>query len=78
MACAPCSALCARLGVVCAAGCCVRGWVLCVRLALCAALCAFFRLFSCSLFAQYFCITIAIHGCISLPCKSGLSLLRLK
>ena len=29
MACAPCSALCARLGVVCAAVCCVRDSTLC-------------------------------------------------
>ena len=36
MACAPCSAPCARLGVVCAVGCCVRGSTLCALGAVCA------------------------------------------
>ena len=36
MACAPCSELCARLNVVCVAGCCVRGSTLCVLGAVCA------------------------------------------
>ena len=71
MACAPCSALCGRLGSMCAAGCCVRGSTLCALGAMCAArglLTGFF-----------FWITIARHGCcISSPCQPGSSLLRPK
>ena len=74
MTCAPCSALCARLdagarlGAVCATRRCVRGSALCVLGAVCAALALL------SIFLHH----TAIHGCISLPCKSGSSLFRLK
>ena len=88
--CASVGAVCALLGAVCARRC-VRGSTLCARLGCVrSALCARNRYCLCSVrwgsrcvcdsrFTQYFfCITIARNECISLPCKSCLSMLRLK
>ena len=72
MVCASCSALCARLGVAYAVLGAVYAARRCVRSALCAARALL------SIFCLHHYSDSASNGCISLPCKSGSSLLRLK